>query len=144
MCIFSSKPLRRAIGSSSLKVKKRRKVIRLPEYEADLLGAVKNLLDVFKNQGLLTYRRIHTQGVQVGGRFRKNVEMAGMEDLQIYLMHGKTLYRELKTSKGTQSPAQTERQLELTSLGHDYAVWKSIKEAVEDLRRRGLSVWAFP
>jgi hypothetical protein len=104
----------------------------------------KSILDIFKGQGLLSYRRIHVMPILRRGIPMVNPDQAGMEDLQIYLLHGKTLYRELKSLKGRQTPAQKRRQRELESIGHDYAIWRSVDDIVKDLRKQGLQLWCFP
>ncbi|NBW16395.1 MAG: hypothetical protein EBR82_51285 [Caulobacteraceae bacterium] len=63
-----------------------------------------------------------------------------MEDLQIYLMGGRTLYWELKSPTGKQSDEQKKRQDELTNLGHDYKVIRSLEQALSELGAKGLSV----
>jgi hypothetical protein len=114
------------------------------EKEADLLVNVKKILDLFKLQGLLSYRRMHVMPVMRGaGRFSVNKDMAGIEDLQIYLYGGKTIYMELKTKKGKQSDAQLQREEELLTLLHDYVVIRSVDELIKCLNERGLSIWAY-
>lgn len=114
------------------------------EKEADLLVNVKKILDLFKLQGLLSYRRMHVMPVMRGtGRFSVNKDMAGTEDLQIYLYGGKTIYMELKTKKGKQSEAQLAREEELLTLLHDYVVIRSVDELIKCLNERGLSIWAY-
>lgn len=112
--------------------------------EADLLREIKRILDVFKNQGFLAYRRIHVMPVMVN-RFatRPNNEMSGMEDLQVALLGGKTLYWELKSPTGKQSESQIKREAELKALGHNYTVIRSTEQALSELRAQGLSLWCF-
>lgn len=79
--------------------------------------------------------------IQCGGwRTRPNNDMAGMEDLQIYIFGGKTLYWELKSDKGKQSPRQKEREQELLALGHKYFLIRNIEQALGSLRAEGLSL----
>lgn len=72
--------------------------------------------------------------IRVGndGRFRKNLDMAGMPDLVLLLPRGKVLWVELKAPTGKQSKAQAQCQLDWSKLGHSYSVIKSI-EAFEAL-----------
>lgn len=112
--------------------------------EADLLRNVKKILDIFKAQEKLSYRRIHVQPVLRSGQFSKNSEMAGLEDLQVYLHGGKTLFLELKSMKGKQSPAQRVRQDELLWLGHSYYVVRCVEDLAECLRLHGLSILVKP
>lgn len=113
--------------------------------EKELLSNVKKILTLLANQGLLAFRRIHVMPIQVMGvRCRPNIDQNGMEDLQIYLMGGKTVYLELKSATGKQSPHQLARQRELSALGHDYLVCNSLDAFIVALRERGLSLWAFP
>lgn len=113
--------------------------------EGQLLKNAKAILDIFKHQGLLSYRRIHVMPIKVNRyRSRRNEDMEGMEDLQIYLLHGRTLFRELKAPKGRSSEGQKKRRAELESIGHDYAIWQSVDDIVNDLRKQGLQLWCFP
>lgn len=109
--------------------------------EKDLLSQVKQLLDIFAGKGLLSYRRIHVMPVQISAfRCRPNVEMVGMEDLQIYLLGGKTLFWELKSTSGKQSDNQIMRENELLSLGHVYRVIRSLDQASSELTSFGFSL----
>ena len=78
--------------------------------------------------------------VMRGGRMAANPDQAGMEDLQIYLLHGRTLYWELKSMVGKQSEHQKKRQAELLALGHDYKVIRSLDQALSELGSKGLSI----
>lgn len=60
-----------------------------------------------------------------------------MEDIQIYLMGGRTLYWELKRKDGRQSPAQKSRESELVMLGHNYKVIRSLDQAISELASLG-------
>ena len=53
----------------------------------------------------------------------------GLPDLLIYLPNGKVLNLELKTNKGKQSPDQIEMQANLTQLGHNYYIIRTVYEA---------------
>ena len=70
----------------------------------------------------------------------KNPDQCGVEDIQVYLMGGRTLYWELKSPTGKQSEHQKQRQEELTNLGHDYKVIRSLEQALSELGAKGLSV----
>jgi len=113
------------------------------EKEADLLSNVKKILDLFKIQGLLSYRRMHVMPIMRGGKFSANKDMAGIEDIQVYLYGGKTIYMELKTLKGKQSEAQLAREEEMLSMLHDYIVIRSVDDLIKCLNKRGLSIWAY-
>ncbi|NDD53890.1 hypothetical protein EBZ39_08415 [bacterium] len=108
--------------------------------ESDLLKQIKATLEVLKAQGLISYRRIHVMPVFRKGRMSKNPDQCGMEDIQVYLMGGRTLYWELKSPTGKQSEHQKQRQEELTNLGHDYKVIRSLEQALSELGAKGLSV----
>ena len=129
---------------------KRSKVLSRKLLEADLLKDTKRILNAFKEQGLLTYRRIHVMPVLRGGYYTKNRDMCGMEDIQVYIMGGKLWCLELKrpsgpkSATGKQSSEQKDRETELISLGFDYSVIRSIEELVQGLRQRGLTMWSFP
>lgn len=123
---------------------KRSKVLSRKLLEADLLKDTKRILNAFKEQGLLTYRRIHVMPVLRGGYYTKNKDMCGIEDLQVYIMGGKLWCLELKSETGKQSSEQNDREAELIALGFDYSVIRSIEELVQGLRQRGLTMWSFP
>ena len=112
--------------------------------EGQLLSNVKKILDVFRAQGLLTYRRIHVMPIIRGGAYTKNSDMQGMEDIQVNLLHGKSIHLELKSATASQTPEQKFRQKELTDLGHDYWVCRTVEDFIKGLRQRGLTVWCYP
>lgn len=117
----------------------------LKKTEAELLKETKALLDILKIQGLLSYRRIHVMPIQVGPRkFRPNRDMIGMEDIQVYLLHGRTLYWELKSETGRIRPEQILRAKELETLGHYHKFIRSIVDATNHLKQSGLSVFTLP
>ncbi len=117
----------------------------VPKYkERELLVSVKKILNIFKNQGLISYRRISVMPIIREGRYLPNKEMVGMEDIQAYLMGGKLWCIELKTTTGKQSEHQKAREKELKELGFDYSVIRSVDELLSNLRQRGLSCFAFP
>ena len=53
----------------------------------------------------------------------------GMPDLLLYLPNGKVLNMELKTDKGKQSADQVDVQNQLTKLGHNYYIIRTVYEA---------------
>lgn len=108
--------------------------------EAQLLLQIKKVLTILKHRGELTFRRIHVMPIQVGQfRTRPNKDMRGLEDLQVYLPNGKTLYWELKT-KTKQTDVQKQREAELKRFGHDYCIIRSLDEAIEELSSYGVNV----
>lgn len=113
-------------------------------HERDVLSQIKKMLDLFKAQGLLSYRRIHVMPIKIN-RFqsRPNRDMAGMEDLQLYLFGGKVLFWELKSDKGSQSKEQKVREAELLALGCEYKIIRSLEQAISELRAKGLSLWSY-
>jgi hypothetical protein len=111
------------------------------EKECDLLRGCKKTLEIYKALNLLSFRRIHSMPVIRGnGGFSKNIDMAGMEDLQIYLPAGVTLHVELKTNTGKQSDRQIERENELKTLGHHYFVVRSLDQLVILLETFGVTM----
>lgn len=108
--------------------------------EKDLLKEVKKLLDIFKSKGVLSYRRIHVMPVMRGGKMSMNKDMAGIEDIQLYLPGGVTLMWELKKKGGKQSPAQLLRESELLKLGHRYYVIQSLSQSIEILSFYGVQL----
>ena len=139
-----SMPKRNTRKTSGRPNDKRSKVLSRKLLEADLLKDTKRILNAFKEQGLLTYRRIHVMPVLRGGYYTKNKDMCGIEDIQVYIMGGKLWCLELKSATGKQSSEQKDRETELISLGFDYSVIRSIEELVQGLRQRGLTMWSFP
>lgn len=114
------------------------------EREAVLLAQTKHHLRRLRNMGALTYRRIHVMPVMRSGRNGRkfatpNTDMAGMPDWMIFLREGKTLHVELKTAKGRQTPHQAAWQEELTRLGHDYYVIRSMDAFLEMLAYHGIA-----
>lgn len=63
--------------------------------------------------------------------------VAGVSDLILLGPDAKTYFIELKTDKGTQSPAQRWFQQNVVNLGYDYRVIRSLEEFKELVR----SVW---
>jgi len=59
---------------------------------------------------------------------------AGVADLCIMLMGGRTAWLELKTAKGTQRQAQINFQIICTTLGHPYYLVRTLEDAIAALR----------
>lgn len=137
-----------SIKAHSHSIKKRLKVLsrELPKKtEAELLKEAKAFLGILKTQGLLTFRRIHVMPVQIGfKKFRPNTDMSGMEDLQVYLLNGRTLFLELKSVMGRQSLEQANRERELKKLGHFYSIIRSIEQLILVLKQNGLNTLRVP
>ena len=112
--------------------------------ESDLLKDFRYALDILSNRGELSYRRLHVMPVLRGGKYSRNRDQAGMEDVQIYLKGGVTLFCELKAAGGRQSESQKQRQKELEALGHHYRVYRSIEELFKVLESYGVTLWAKP
>lgn len=77
-------------------------------------------------QRMLAYKRLKASG-----------NKAGVSDL-IIVLKNKVIFVEMKTTKGTQSPAQKEFQKQVEELGHTYIVlhgWKECEEFVEKLKK---------
>ena len=114
--------------------------------EGDLLIQVKKILDKFKHRGVLSYRRIHSVGIPCFGKngritLRENEDMAGYEDIQVFLSGGDFWAIELKSRTGKQSDEQKARQKELVNLGHDYTIIRTVEELVRELSKRGFNLW---
>ena len=62
----------------------------------------------------------------------------GMVDLGFCYENGKTFWLEMKTPKGALSDAQKGIRFKLLALGHDWAMARSIDEAMQHLAERGL------
>jgi len=65
-----------------------------------------------------------------GSRLKSEGVVAGAPDLVLILEDGETVWVELKTETGKQSPAQKVFQQELNRLSHNYLIWRSIADAV--------------
>jgi len=63
------------------------------------------------------------------GVYRKHPwSITGISDIICCLPNGKTLWVEVKTDTGRQSPAQKQFEKSLTDLGHSYFVVRSLKD----------------
>ena len=118
--------------------------------EAPVLLSCKKLLTLLKNQGKLTFRRIHVNAIPRGsGRLgykllSKNTDMAGMPDFEVYLPGGRILHVECKSSIGRQSEEQVEWEKELNRYNHPYLIVRELDQLVDALSALGISNWAFP
>lgn len=63
--------------------------------------------------------------------------MSGVADTCIMLPHGRSIWLELKTPKGTQSDNQKGFQARCNRLGHIYAVARTFEEAFAVLNKWG-------
>lgn len=112
----------------------------IPQQEADTLRQCRAVLERYKAQGLLTYRRISTTGVpRMAGvgkiRFTKN-EAKGMADILVFANSDppRVLHLECKSSNGKLSEAQEQWRDELSRVGHaDYYVIKHWQELLNIL-----------
>lgn len=117
--------------------------------EAAVLSACRQLLNLLKAQGKLTYKRIHVAPIIRGGgrgalRFQRNVDMAGMADLLIFffsktLQCAVTVHGECKSDSGRQEPAQKAWQEELASIGHhEYHLFRGVNDLRLVLAKHGI------
>lgn len=105
--------------------------------EKVILASCKQLLRLMEGAGYLTFVRVANGGVVRsngrGGTFMtRNVDMAGVSDLIIWLRGGPVLCVELKAEDGRISPDQAEFCRRLQRVGHQYHVVRS-SAALEDL-----------
>lgn len=106
--------------------------------EADVLRVCRSYLNFLQARGKLTYRRIHVAPIMRGGgknpiRFQRNMDMAGMADLLIFLKTNppRVIHVECKSSFGKTDDIQKKWREELKRVGHhDYFLVRGI----EDLR----------
>lgn len=118
------------------------RMLKKGSLEKDLLAEVKKVLNNLQDMGFLAFRRIHTMPVfRAGGVMTPNKDMRGLEDIQIYLIGGRTLYLELKSAQGKQSVYQKQRERELKNLGHQYYVIRDIDSLLGALAKNGLPVY---
>jgi len=75
---------------------------------------------------------------------RRNVEMEGMSDLQIFLPNGRMIHIELKGPKGCPSPEQGAWGRELAHYGHRWVVVRTVEELYAELRAHGVDHWSMP
>jgi hypothetical protein len=73
----------------------------------------------------------------VATRMRKEGMQAGVADLCVMLSGGRTIWLELKTPKGRQSPAQKNFQNICNRLSHVYILARSFDEAIDSLQAFG-------
>lgn len=64
-----------------------------------------------------------------GAKLKAEGVTAGAADLIILLPIGNTLFVEVKTAKGRQSPEQKAFQERVESLGFNYMIWRSVEDA---------------
>lgn len=112
--------------------------------EADLLTQCKHLLRFAANRHGFHWRRVHTVAIPRGnfktgtGRFSKNLDMAGMPDIMVWLSGARILHLELKSKNGILSEEQKAFQVEMLRLGHIYRVIRKIEDLEEVLAEEGL------
>lgn len=118
----------------------------IPLTEAQVLESLKSILHPLQSAGVLSFRRIYSGGIPykrgTGYGIRPNTGMVGFADLLIFLLGGKVLHVELKSSTGRLRPEQKAWQLELEGLGHTYAVVRSPAELRDLLVAHGVSHWS--
>lgn len=107
--------------------------------EKDILASCKRLLRLYEGGGHLAFIRVTAGGVPRGdgSRFSKNVDMAGVSDLLIWLKAGPVLAVELKTADGVVRPDQREFGSRLSRVGHIYRVVRSVSQLEELLVEYG-------
>ena len=59
---------------------------------------------------------------------------SGVADLEILLPNNKILFVEVKTSKGKQSKEQKKFEKDITELGYEYQIWKSIEDCFKFIK----------
>ena len=69
-----------------------------------------------------------------GAKLKAEGVTAGAADLIILLPIGNTLFVEVKTAKGRQSPAQKAFQERVESLGFNYVIWRSIDDVAKFIK----------
>jgi penicillin-binding protein-related factor A (putative recombinase) len=79
--------------------------------------------------------RINTVGIPNGeGAFRYNNEMRGMADICL-IYKGLSVWFEVKTATGKQSPHQKEFQTQVESAGGFYFLVRSVEDAVYAIKQ---------
>ncbi|MBO4228156.1 hypothetical protein [Bradyrhizobium neotropicale] len=78
------------------------------------------------------------RSLRLGARMKAEGLRAGVADVCIMLLQGRSAWLELKTLKGSQSLAQKGFEARCRRLGHPYALARSLDEAVAALRRMGV------
>jgi hypothetical protein len=104
--------------------------------EKYILSEVLWLLRILKNHGKLDFERINVSPTIVGsGRYKRYAPnpMRGWADIVIWI-GGRTLWFELKSDIGKQSPEQKIFQQRMEKLGHHYFIVKKLVEAQAILR----------
>ena len=91
------------------------------QLESGLVHALKmDRLDLLRCHGVLEYRFIHVPTGRNPVERQHAGDMAGIEDLQVYIARGVTLRFELKSSTGKQMAHQSDWEQQLRKLGHYY------------------------
>jgi hypothetical protein len=70
------------------------------------------------------------------GKFIPNKQSAGFPDLLILITNGSTLFVEVKSETGKQSPAQKdfERRVVESGSNRHYRIWKNVEQAQTELK----------
>jgi hypothetical protein len=66
-----------------------------------------------------------------GAILKKEGVLAGVADIQVLLSSGKSIFLEVKTPKGRQSPSQKEFQKEVEALGFRYYIVRSLEDVIK-------------
>lgn len=115
---------------------------KLKVKESQVVRDCKWLLSNLRAFNRLLYRTIHVPIARETDYVQKQraFEMAGIEDLQIYLPGGKILHVEFKSSSGRQREAQKTWEKDLKEIGHVYKIIRSVEEMKELLTSEGVQV----
>ena len=70
---------------------------------------------------------------RTGKMLKDEGALAGAADL-LLMMHGRVIYIEVKTGKGTQQKSQRNFQAAAEWYGHEYMIWRSVDDAIAFVR----------
>jgi len=95
--------------------------------ESSIVTACCTLLKFYENQKKLYYIRNNSGAIKTGNRFLR-FGKSGSADILLFLPNHITVFCEVKTEKGRQTPNQIESQKFVESLGYTYCIIRSLKE----------------
>lgn len=116
--------------------------------EKDLSRAVKELLNLYQQMGLLVYQKNQSGVIFLsdgkGGTRRFDNGNPGAADILVFAPHGITLHLELKSPKGRMSENQLRQSERLSALDHRYFVCRSVDDVLEVLALAGVNTQTAP
>ena len=95
--------------------------------ESGIQTAIEQYLQYMENQGKLIYIKNNSGAMKTQDRFIR-FGKKGSPDFFIFLPAGQVIHMEVKNDKGKQNDNQIEYQKKVETLGHFYAIVRSIDD----------------